>query len=334
MIFLLKTVIIGATGHYGYVLDGIEKINDIEINGIAPGSKGENVKKLKEKVDEIGFKPEIFDTYINMLDKIKPDLAVVNCYFGDHAQVILDVLNRGIHVFAEKPLATSFSDLEKLKNTFSRQNVHLAAMLGLRYNAAFFTAYNAVKKGAIGEVRLINAQKSYKLGSRGENYKKRELYGGTIPWVGSHGIDWIYWFSGKKFKNVYASHSSKYNKNHNQLEISALCHFVLDKEIFASVNIDFLRPGSASGHGDDRIRVAGTKGVIEVINNKVLLINDQYNGVQKLSSNIDRQIFDDFVAQIRGEGECLIGAEDSLYNTEACLKARLSADDSRLINFS
>ena len=66
-----------------------------------------------------------------------------------------------------------------------------------------------------------------------------------IPWVGSHGVDWIRWFSDQEFLSVYASHSKKHNKNHGDLEVSALCHFNLSNEVFASLSIDYLRPNNA-----------------------------------------------------------------------------------------
>ena len=59
-----------------------------------------------------------------------------------------------------------------------------------------------MRDGTVGQIRLMNAQKSYKLGRRNEFYKIRSTYGGTIPWVGSHAIDWLYWFSGEKFESV------------------------------------------------------------------------------------------------------------------------------------
>ena len=44
-------------------------------------------------------------------------------------------------------------------------------------------------------------------------------------------------------------------------------------------------------------------------------------------------IFRDFMQQIRGKGNCMISAEDSIYVTEACLKARQSADERRVVEF-
>ncbi len=205
-------------------------------------------------------------------------------------------------------------------------------MMGTRYQPSFYTAWQSVKNVEIGEIRLINAQKSYKLGSRPEYYYKRDTYGGTIPWVGSHAIDWIHWFTGKKFKSVYASHSIKYNQGHGarERESTALCHFTLNDDVYASVTIDYLRPQSAKTHGDDRIRIVGAKGVLEVRYDEATFINNETRGREKLDANCDKQIFQDFVEHVKGNSNALIQAADTFNVTEACLLARQSADENRI----
>lgn len=329
----MKICIIGGSGHYRYALEGMEMDPDMSLVGIAPGSEGESLEGLEEAVAKLDMHPKRYDDYITMLDKEKPDIAVVNPYFCDNSNVAIDVIERGIHAFVEKPLATELDDLEKLKSVYSKSNVYLAAMFGIRYTAHFKTAWEAVKQGRIGKVRLMTAQKSYRLGERSNFYKKRKTYGGTIPWVGSHAIDWLRWFSGEEFQSVYAAHSSLYNRGHGDLEVSALCLFKFSNEVMGSVNIDYLRPENAPSHDDDRIRIAGTRGVIEVCQNKVYLINDEEMGIQELDLLPEGQIFKDFVAQIKGEGDCMVTDIDSFKVTEACLKARMSADMGKIIEF-
>lgn len=330
---MYKVCIIGGTGHYGYVLNGLVGQNDFELKGIAPGSVGENIENVEIKAREMGFKPEKFSDYRQMLDKCQPQIVAVACFFSDHARISIELIKRGIHVFCEKPLATTFEDFSVLKDTYQQSKIKLVAMFGLRYDPWFFTAWQAVRQGKIGEVRLMNAQKSYRLGTRGENYKKREIYGGTIPWVGSHAIDWLYWFSGQRFESVFASHSTKFNQNHGELESSALCHFTFSNQVFGSANIDYLRPLKAPSHGDDRIRVAGSKGVIEVREEKVFLINDEQDGIIELPLLPRQQSFADFIKHIKGENKCLVSARDSFIITQACLKARLSADEKKIVYF-
>ncbi|MCS7202386.1 MAG: Gfo/Idh/MocA family oxidoreductase [Dictyoglomus sp.] len=325
----MRICIIGSSGHINYVIEGVKKDKECKIIGVAPGSKEEKIDKVLNMIDN-KEEVQIFDNYIEMLDKLHPDIAVSACHFGNLAKVNMEALKRGINVFSEKPVATTFEDLEKLKEIYKSSKRHFCAMFGIRYKPWFLTAWKRVKEGAVGEVRLINTQKSYKLGKRDEFYKKRESFGGTIPWVGIHAIDWIYWFTGKKFKSVYAVHSKKYNKDHGDLETTALCQFTLEDEVFASLSIDYLRPESALSHDDDRLRIVGTEGVIEVIWNKVFLINKEYGG-EELPLLPEGNIFLDFIKEIRGEGKCMISAEDSFYITEIALWARQSADEGKII---
>mgnify|MGYP001300056690 FL=1 len=327
----MKVCIIGGSGHYRYALEGMDP--DMRLVGIAPGSEGESLEGLGKALANLNMEPPRYDDYITMLDREKPDIAVVNPHFCDNSKVAIDVLSRGIHAFVEKPVATELDDLEKLKEIYSKSDLHLAAMFGIRYAAHFRTAWEAVRQGRIGKVRLMTAQKSYRLGERSDFFKTRKTYGGTIPWVGSHAIDWLHWFSGEEFQAVYATHSSLYNREHGDLEVSALCQFKFSNEVMGSVNIDYLRPQNAPSHDDDRIRVAGTKGVIEVYQGKVYLINDEKQGIQKLELLPEGQIFKDFVGKIRGEGDCIVTAKDSFDVTEACLKARMSADTGKVIEF-
>ena len=329
----MKVCIVGASGHGSFVFRAMEQDPSIKVVGVAPGSEGEDASKMAKMAEKQGQSAKLYDDYREMLDQEKPDVVAVNCFFGDHGKVNLEVLQRRIHLFAEKPLATELEELELLEKEYKAANVELAAMLGLRYLPAFYTAWHAVQDGAIGQVRLLTAQKSYRLGTRPDFFKDRKTYGGTIPWVGSHAIDWIYWFAGEEFVSVAAQHSAMYNNGLGDLEMSALCQFRFSNEVMGSANIDYLRPAKAPTHGDDRVRVAGTKGVIEVMDGKVTLINDQSEGIQELALLDAPAFFAEFAKQVRGEGKCLVSAKDSFEVTKACLLARESADKQEIVYF-
>ncbi|WP_026486041.1 Gfo/Idh/MocA family protein [Caldanaerobius polysaccharolyticus] len=329
----MKICIIGTSGHYVYALRGIKADKSSEVVGISPGCEGENIEKLISQVCELGFKPKVYDNFREMLAELKPDIAVINTFFYKNSQIAIDAMYRGINVYIEKPVATTLQDLNKLIDAYQKTKVKLSTMFGIRYTSHFWTAYNLVKGNQIGEVRLIHAQKSYKLGIRQDFYKRRETYGGTIPWVGSHAVDWIYWFSGKKFKSVFATHSKMYNNRHGDLEVSATCSFTLEDEAFATVNIDYLRPQNAPTHDDDRIRIVGTKGIVEVVHGKVFMLNESVNGLIEVPLQEGPVTFYDFIKEVRGEGNCLVSADDAFYVTKACLLARQAADENRIIEF-
>lgn len=329
----MKIGIIGSTGHWGIALKGLKDIGFDGAIAVAPGSQGESMERVVDACKEIGHTPRTYDEYEKLLDRFKPSVASVACLFQDHAKVGRQVLSRGINLFLEKPLALTLDDLDELRTAYEASGVHLAAMQALRYVPAMQTAWRAVREGVIGEVRLLTAQKSYRLGNRAPHFRKRDTFGGTIPWVGAHSIDLLSWFAGVPFKSVFAAHSALGNRGHDELEASALCQFIFENEVIGSTNIDYLRPSTAPSHSDDRIRVAGTEGVVEVSGGKATLMSESVDGVQELPEVKPGSLFADFIAQVRGDGLCLISAKESFRTTEACLRARESADTGRVITF-
>lgn len=330
----MKLCMIGNRGgHANGILDGMEKLGDVKLVGLCPGSSEDNIKSLVKWCDAHGVQPKPYDDYRQMLDEQKPDILSVFGPFERHAEMSIEAFRRGIHVMTEKPAATTLEDLARLKRAHAEAKVHLAAMMGSRYEPAFHAAWRAVQGGRIGTIRLMESRKSYKLGNRAPFYRKRTTYGGTIPWVGSHAIDWLYWFGGQRFVSVSAHHSTKFNRDHGEAEMSGLCLFEMTNEVFASTAVDYLRPDTAPSHGDDFIRVVGTDGIVEVRAGEASLTNADAQGVQMLPKICDRQIFCDFVGQIEGKVKALIGPDDVFAVTEACLLARQSADEKRVIKF-
>jgi len=319
--------------------DALPHLPHVQVVGIAAGAPEDDVTPWLRRCDALGFTPEVFDDYRQMLDRLQPDIVTVCGPFELHAEMSVEALRRGIHVFCEKPVALTFEQLAQVHDVYAEAKtqfpgLHLATIMNLRYDPAFYTAWRAVRDGAIGTVRLINAQKSYRLGRRDAYYRDRATYGGTIPWIGVHAFDWIAWFSAQTFTSVYAAHSTQYNQDNGDMEVSALCHFTLTGEVFASASLDYLRPPTSPTHGDDRVRVMGTAGAIEVRGGQAYLINAKTEGEAALPVACDRQIFQDFVDHIEGKTTALLTADDVFAVTEACLLARQSADEGRMMSFA
>ncbi len=331
----MKLCMIGNRGgHDKHVWDGLAQLPHVRVVGIASGAPEDDVTPWLRRCDALGFTPEVFSDYRQMLDQLLPDVVSVCGPFELHAEMSAEALRRGIHVFCEKPVALTLEQLAMVKTAYAASSgLHLATIMNLRYDPAFYTAWRAVRDGAIGTVRLINTQKSYRLGRRDAYYHDRVTYGGTIPWVGVHAFDWIYWYSAQAFTSVYATHSTQYNQGNGDLEMSALCHFMLTHEVFASASLDYLRPATAPTHGDDRVRVMGTDGAIEVRDGKVYLINTETEGEAILPVACEKQIFQDFVEHVEGKTTALLTADDVFAVTEACLLARQSADEGRMVVF-
>jgi predicted dehydrogenase len=331
-----RLAIIGARGHYNLVLRELPKFTiRIDLVALSPG--GDSVEPiLNWCADQNRPPPPVVEDYRQILDDARPDVVVVCGPFENHARMCIDAIERGIQVLTEKPAALTLEDLDRLEAACAKHpNVHLAAMMQSRYEPAFYTAANLIRSGAIGDVRLIDTRKSYKLGRRPAYYRDRATYGGTIAWVGSHAIDWIVWFSGEdvRFESVFAAHSSMHSGENGTMERSAVCQFTFSGQRFATASLDVFRPENAPTHGDDWARVVGTDGVIEVRPGGVKLINRDNDGSRPIEIGCDRTLMSDFLDHIDGKRESLINAKDTLLITRACLLARQSADEKRVILF-
>ena len=308
----MKVCFIGACGHSRQAYNYLKRRGDLTLSAIAPESEHEGAVAPFDK----GM--ILYDDYKQMLDEIKPDLAVVSPVFSHTGRGIIECARRKIDVFAEKPVACSQEELDEVIKIVRESGIRFSAMHYLRYAPAFYHAARLVKDGAVGEVKLISAQKSYKYGTRPEWYESRELYGGTITWVGIHGIDWIYHFTGKRFLSVNAQSVGK------DPEMAASCQFVMEDGVIATLSIDYYRPSSAKTHGDDRVRCVGTKGVLEVRDGEILLMNDE--GCTTLTPTYAPELLEEFLDG--GEG---ISAEEIFYLTRVAIAARDAADEEKTI---
>ncbi len=329
----LTIVYIGNKGHHSANVNG-------SINGdarfitvaVAPGSSDEDISGFYEYLKETNPHIKMYESYKQMLDCENPDVAVISPRFDLTAKICMECAGRNIHIIAEKPVALNLEELSELEKTVKENKVSFMAMHFLRFQGAFYQAMQTVKKGEIGEVRLVNAQKSYKLGKRDEFFKKRETYGGTIPWVGIHGLDWIYSVTGPHFEKVFASHSTVGNMGHGDLEASCLCNFVLKDGVCASLSVDYLRPTKAPTHGDDRLRVVGTTGVLEVKDRVLTIINE--NGIRTFENLQDENIVLSFLEGISEGKNCELTSDEIFYITKVALYARDAARSAQVLDIN
>jgi len=154
-----------------------------------------------------------------------------------------------------------------------------------------------------------------------------KTYGGTILWAGIHSIDYMRWTSGQEYLQVSAWHGNKNHPDYPGFQDHAGVLFKLNNGGTAMTSLDYLRPETAPTHGDDRLRIAGSEGVLEVMGaeNRVLLIMAK-NGHRELELPEGIDFFADFLAELAGQGEHVISQEDAFRLTEVCLKARSAAE--------
>ncbi len=324
---LIRVGLIGRDGHPGVVLDSLAKLPKIELAAYSMGGPHDDASWIQDH-PAFSKRTQVYDNFHEMLDK--EDLQVVGVFmpYYENAQASAAAVRKGIHVLSEKPAATTLDDLEQLESALQSSGSRYSILLNLRVMPVFLAARTAVAQGLVGEPVLVSSQKSYKFGQeRPWFYQERRTYGGSILWVGIHSIDYMRWVSGQEYTRVTAHHGNKAHPSTPGCEDHAGLLFTLANQGTAVAHLDYLRPENAPTHGDDRLRIAGKEGVLEVRENegRVTVMSSRGKlGELPLPSAID--FFASFIAELRGQGSHLVSNQEAISITRVCLKARDAAD--------
>ena len=323
----IRVGLIGRDGHWEILLNSIPRLSNIRWAAYAKGRPGEDSAWV-EQHPASSRETRVYDDYQEMLEKESLEVVGVCLPFFQNPEASIAAARRGIHVLSEKPAATDLSDLARLEHQVRQSGIQYSIMLDMRTLPIFRAARQAVQQGAIGEPILISSQKSYKYGAkRPWFYRERKTYGGTIPWVGIHALDYMEWVSGQKYTHVAAYEGNKAHSQSPGCEDHAGLLLRLANGGTATCHLDLLRPEAAPTHGDDRLRIAGSEGVLEVwgIEERVRLLGPRgKSGDLPLPPAVD--FFTAFVAELRGESQPLVSSVEAFDITRTCLKARDAAD--------
>jgi len=327
----MKLAIVGSSGHVGYVLHSAVLGEEVDL--VAAARSGPADATDYTAWGRGGPLP-VHDDYRRMLDEVRPDIVCVCPPFGMNAAVSMAAAERGCHILSDKPLATELDDLARLREAVGRAGVRIAAMFDMRCRPQFQAVRQAIADGRIGRPLLAAAQKSYPFGRRPDFYRRRETYGGTIPWVAIHGLEAIAYCTGERFTRVAAMQGNLSQPEYPGAEDHGGLLLELSGGGHAVVRFDYLRPkaeGSSRRHGDDRLRIAGSAGIVEVVEEGTAVRLMTPTEVEELPLPPGIDMVASFVQSVRGEGECIVTAEDSFRMTEVALRARQAADEGRII---
>jgi len=325
---MLKVAIIGLRGHQNVILEGIRQLPDAELVAVSEDDPAlmDGVKTHPAATGML----KCYTDYRRLLDEQDIDIAGI-CGTDDvRAEIACECAQRGIHIIAEKPLAIDLDSLARLRETVETAGVRLTMLLTMRYEPAYVALRQAVSEGLVGEVCQVSAQKSYRLGTRPDWLKSRKTFSGIIPYVGVHALDLMRWTSGREFVEVAAFHANAGHPELREMEDTAAVLVRLDNGGNGAARLDYCRPAAAPTHGDDRLRVAGNRGVIEVIqgNAPKLIGADEPERVLPVGKH--DSLFVDFAAAVAAGSQSRVPEADCFRITEIVLKARQAADDGKV----
>lgn len=144
-----------------------------------------------------------------MLNNEKLDIVTLATPNGLHASHAILCAEKGIDVICEKPMATTWQDGIRIKESFERLNRKFFLIHQNRYNETVTLLKNAIDQGFLGKIYFIT---SNVLWQRPQEYYDKEpwhgtkfLDGGAFMTQASHYVDLVNWLLNEEVTEVYSS---------------------------------------------------------------------------------------------------------------------------------
>lgn len=320
----VRIALLGLEGHMSEILGRLPQLPDVELAALAD----RDPKLIAETMRHPGAaRARQYRDYRELLDRERPDIVGIGGPNGERAGLILECAARKMHIVAEKPLAIERAGLDRVKQAVAGNGIRLTMLLPMRFDPPYRAMRQIVASGRIGEVAQMGAQKSYKLGDRPEWMRHQGTFGGTIPYIGIHMVDLMRFTSGRELTEAAAFQARVGFPEIGDLENTTSTLFRLDNGGTAAMRLDYLRPETAPSHGDDRLRLAGTRGVVEFQEaSGVTLVTGREapHAVRDLPSA--RSLFLDFLDSVYNGKPAGLTLADIYRANEIVLSARESAE--------
>lgn len=243
------------------IIDRIPSLNLIACCDILPFRLEKGVSKARNKV-------KAYDNYKSMLKDDNLDAIVIATPFSTHAEIGVEALKAGKHVYGEKTLAKGYENIRRLNNQYKKTN--LIFQTGHQYHSSrlYTHVVDLIKKGKIGNITAFDCQ-----WNRHGDWRRpvpkpelerlinwrmyREYSGGLVAELCSHQIDFVNWVLNATPKQVMGVGGIDYWKD--------------GRETFDNIHLIYSYPGGVKAKftclttnalNDYQIKVMGDKGTI------------------------------------------------------------------------
>lgn len=143
--------------------------------------------------------PEVYDDFAALIGRV--DAALVATPNSTHADIACALLEAGIHVLCEKPMATTPADGERMLRTAEKGGGRLMAAHSTRFNANVTMLKEVLSAGWLGALTEMSGGlgSAYDLAERRTEFRREPgvAGGGVLIDLGIHLIDVAVWLAGK-----------------------------------------------------------------------------------------------------------------------------------------
>jgi UDP-N-acetylglucosamine 3-dehydrogenase len=222
----LKTAVIGV---------GSMGVNHARVNWEMPDADLVGVADFNhESADRVAYKynTKAFYDHQTLLDETQPDavtLAVPTIY---HHQIALDIIDRGIPLLIEKPIAFTIEEGQDIINAAKQKGVKLMIGHIERFNPAIMSVRQLIADGELGRIFQMDAH-------RQGPFPARIADVGVVVDLAVHDLDVMRFVSQTEVVRVYAETEKHIHSKYEDL-LTGLVRF--SDGIIGTLTINWLTP--------------------------------------------------------------------------------------------
>ncbi|MDD6150935.1 MAG: Gfo/Idh/MocA family oxidoreductase [Bacteroidales bacterium] len=239
-----------------------------------------------------------YTDYHKMLEDKDIDGVIISTPLGTHAQITLDSMSAGKHVFCEKSMARTFDECKAIYDAYTKGDRALYYCMQRMYDEKYIKAIEMIKGGLIGDVVGMrchwfrNADWRRPVPSpeleRQINWRLyKESSGGLMTELATHQLEICTWAAGKMPSEVVGFGDIVYWKDGREVydSVSLTYHFSDGRKI----NYESLISNKFNGMED---QILGNRGTVDLSKGVYYLEDDNtVYGMRQLLDNIKTGIF-------------------------------------------
>lgn len=162
--------------------------------------------------DRFGLDVPCHDDTGHLIAATKPDAVAVFTPDDQHVAPVLAALSQRIHVYCEKPLATTLADCDAMIEAARRTPAVFYMGFNLRHMPLVRTARELIAAGEIGDLLTLEMNEHY---AGGRSYFRRwnrlaARSGGLWLTKATHDFDVMRWLAGREPESIYAIGGRRY----------------------------------------------------------------------------------------------------------------------------
>ncbi|MFE7428362.1 Gfo/Idh/MocA family protein [Streptomyces sp. NPDC057545] len=257
---MTRIVVAGAAHpHVDYVLDEVSRSPDLQLIAVA-----DPVRELAEKC-AAPYGARVFTDHRRMFDEVRADVVVTAGVYGDRGRIVVDALDAGCHVLADKPLCTTLDEVDAIASAARRSGRHVVLMLEKRYYPETLAALELVQAGTLGKITGVLSSAPHKLNrpQRPGWFFDRARYGGILADLVVHDIDAALCFTGLTTGTVRGNVAGTVPGT-TSFAPYGVATFT-GAGVLVTAEVSWMTPAASAVHGDYRMRLVGTRGTADLL---------------------------------------------------------------------